>query len=173
MADTYTLISSVTVGAGGASSIDFTSIPATYTDLLVKISARGDSTSNIGAIALYASINGLTTNRTWRRIYALGSSAGSDNGTNTTISAVNTNAGTSTASTFTNGEMYIPNYAGSTNKSFSVDFATENNSATLNELDLLAGLWSSTAAINQITLTCSAGNFMQYSTAYLYGIKNS
>ena len=42
MADTYTLISSVTVGAGGASSIDFTSIPATYTDLLVKFSLRTD-----------------------------------------------------------------------------------------------------------------------------------
>ena len=40
MANTYTLISSVTVGSGGASSIDFTSIPATYTDLCLVWSGR-------------------------------------------------------------------------------------------------------------------------------------
>ena len=40
MAVTHNLISTITVGSGGAASIDFTSIPQTYTDLLVKISLR-------------------------------------------------------------------------------------------------------------------------------------
>ena len=40
MATTFTKIASVTVGSGGASSIDFTSIPSTYTDLCVKLSTR-------------------------------------------------------------------------------------------------------------------------------------
>ena len=37
MANTYVAIATVTVGSGGAASIDFTSIPATYTDLVVKL----------------------------------------------------------------------------------------------------------------------------------------
>ena len=54
--NTYVLLSSVTVGAGGASSINFTSIPATYTDLVLKISARTNST---GAGSTYKiSLNG-------------------------------------------------------------------------------------------------------------------
>ena len=40
MATTYTLISSVTVGSGGAANIEFTSIPSTYTDLLLKYYLR-------------------------------------------------------------------------------------------------------------------------------------
>ena len=54
---TYTLISSVTVGAGGASSIDFTSIPSTYTDLLVKISARSTLNELNGGHAVGLKIN--------------------------------------------------------------------------------------------------------------------
>ena len=42
MPNTFTLIASSTVGAGGASSIDFTSIPSTYTDLVIKASLRSD-----------------------------------------------------------------------------------------------------------------------------------
>jgi hypothetical protein len=36
MATTYEIIASVTVGSGGAANIEFTSIPATYTDLVLK-----------------------------------------------------------------------------------------------------------------------------------------
>ena len=79
----------------------------------------------------------------------------------------------STANTFANGEFYIPNYAGSTNKSVSADGVTENN-ATAARATLTAGLWSNTAAINQITLLpIAGGTFAQYSTATLYGISNS
>jgi hypothetical protein len=53
-----TLISSVTVGSGGAADIEFTSIPATYTDLLVKISIR-NATS--GATRVYVRFNGAST----------------------------------------------------------------------------------------------------------------
>ena len=45
MANTYTLIASNTVGSGGAASISFSSIPSTYTDLLVKISTRDNTGS--------------------------------------------------------------------------------------------------------------------------------
>ena len=54
---TYTLISTVTVGAGGAASIDFNSIPGTYTDLLLVVSVRSTrpAATNDG---LFMSING-------------------------------------------------------------------------------------------------------------------
>ena len=43
MATTFTKIASVSVGSGGAATMSFTSIPSTYTDIVVKLSARGDA----------------------------------------------------------------------------------------------------------------------------------
>ncbi len=74
--------------------------------------------------------------------------------------------------TFANGEIYIPNYTASVNKSVSIDSVTENN-ATSAIAALDAGLWANTAAITSINLNGNNGNFVQYSTAYLYGIVKS
>ena len=168
MANTYTLIASSTVGSGGASSIDFTSIPATYTDLVLKFSLRDGTYASTLATA-YVKFNNTTANRSTRWLYGNGSAAGSGNASNMYLPNIPGN--TATASTFGNGELYIPNYAGSTNKSSSADVVPEGNTSST-YMSLVANLWSDTSAINQITLT-SDGNFAQYSTAYLYGIKNS
>jgi hypothetical protein len=48
MATTYEIISSVTVGSGGAANIEFTSIPATYTDLYVLASIRSNRSGTYG-----------------------------------------------------------------------------------------------------------------------------
>jgi hypothetical protein len=75
-----------------------------------------------------------------------------------------------TASTFASADIYIPNYTSSDYKSISIDTVTEKN-ATDAYMRLTAGLWSNTAAITSIGLNCSAsGNFVQYSTFYLYGV---
>lgn len=155
-----TLITSVTVGAGGAATIDFTSIPGTYTDLVVLLSARATSTT----ATITLSINGSTTSFTGR--YLQGNGASSTSTTSTTLIG-NSDISTDTANTFSNLQLYIPNYAGSTNKSFSVDTVTENNAATA-YTQIFAGLWSNTNAITQVTLNLA--NFAQYSTAYLYGL---
>lgn len=167
MATTYTLISSVTVGAGGASSIDFTSIPSTYTDLCLLVSSR--SSASAGTDLGLIGFNGSTASFTNKYLGGNGSIAYSGSYARY-IGDIN--AATSTASTFTNLQIYIPNYAGSSNKSFSSDTAMETN-ATGGVLALAAGLWSNTAAINQVTLTFNTGSFVQYSTAYLYGISKS
>lgn len=167
---TMTLISTVTVGAGGASSIDFSSIPQTYTDLQLVVSARstitGTTYEDVG-IKFNSSSSGYTE----RQIYANGSSAGSNANFFTSygyIGGVGSNS--NTANTFGNCGVYIPNYTGSSNKSFSVDNVTENN-ATGAFMNLVANLWSNTAAITSISLfPVSANTFMQYSTASLYGI---
>jgi hypothetical protein len=167
MANTMTLISSVTVGAGGAASIDFTSIPATYTDLCIKASFRSDYSGQ--GIALRINPNSSGANMTAKVLLGSGSSASSFSDTIAYASSV---ADTSTANTFGNVEWYIPNYAGSTNKSISVDFVTETN-ASAAIMGLSAGLWSITTAISSLSLLTTAGNLKQYSTAYLYGIKNA
>lgn len=168
MALTYVKIASVTVGAGGASSIDFTSIPNTYTDLCLKISLRsatgdGDSSHTVGL-----TFNGVSTNRNARNLSAYGTTVYSDTGTAIIAGFMNGLGGT--ANTYNNCEIYIPNYTGSTNKSISLDKVNESNTSSGNSLSLTAGLWSNSAAINQITLTPDAGNFTQYSSATLYGI---
>jgi hypothetical protein len=168
MATTYTLISSVTVGSGGAANIEFTSIPSTYTDLVLKLSGRSDrsQTTEFLSINLNSSASNFTNlylEGTGTTVYS-GSFAGY-------IGSIP--AATATASTFGSFEVYLPNYAGSNNKSMSSDSVSENN-LNLAYSDLIAGLWSQTAAITSVKLvTNNASNFVQYSTAYLYGISNA
>ena len=164
----YVLLEKITVGAAGASSVTFSGIPQTgYTDLVVKASTRGDSTG-----AAFTSIrllpNGSSANGSTRWIRGNGATASSDVDTTGIYSGESDTAG-ATASTFANIEWYIPNYAGSTYKSFSIDSAHENNVTTA-YLHLVAGLWSDVSAITSITLDLSAGSFVQYSTFYLYGV---
>ena len=170
MPNTFELIASSTVGAGGAASIDFTSIPSTYTDLCIKVSARTSNTPANPWQSFYCYFNNDTTggNYTGRAVYGTGSAAGSEaNG----IVLFATNAA-ATASTFANSEIYIPNYTSSNQKSASADNGTENN-ATAALAYLGALKWSGTAAVNRLTLTTVTGTFVQYSTAYLYGVKNA
>jgi len=171
---TYTQIGTAqVVGAGGASSIDFTTIPSTYTDLVIKLSLRGSDANNY--VNSRITFNGSGSGYTSKLLYGLGSgSPGSLN--NSVTNAVDFSSyGTgslATSSTFGNAEIYIPNYTASTNKSLSVDAVSENN-ATAAIAALTAGLWSNSAAINQITITPAVGTFVQHSTAYLYGVSNA
>ena len=167
MANTFELIASYTA-TGSVASIDFTSIPSTYTDLCLKLSIRDNLASQADFILV--SFNGSTASFSSKLIEGNGASVSSGS---TARAAGLANAATATASTFANTEIYIPNYAGGTNKSYSVDSVSENN-ATTSYADIFAGLWSNTAAINQVTIYPNSGTlFVQYSTAYLYGVKNA
>ena len=163
--------STVTVGSGGAATIDFTSIPSTYTDLVVKISPRSTGTST--ARGIFVTFNSSTSGYTDRFFRGDGSGviSGTNNGGGTKIYLGEATASAATSNTFSNIEIYIPNYAGSTNKSVSVDSVQEQN-ATEAYATLVAGLLSNTAAITAISLTTTS-NFAEHSTATLYGIKNS
>jgi hypothetical protein len=167
MANTYTKIASVSVGVLGSATIDFTSIPATYTDLLVKISGR-----EVTGIQLYFTmqINGVATNQATKELRGSGTAASS--GTNT-IATLDQNGSGTTASVFGSADIYIPNYASTTTyKAISIDSVSENNAAAA-YMRLSAGLWSSNSAINQLTFYASSGNIAQYSTATLYGISKT
>ena len=163
----YNLISTTTVGSGGASTIVFSGIPQTFTDLKVVFSGRRSNAAG----SFYVSFNGVTTNLSSRRLEGSGSAASSATD-GSFIFAYGINASSYTASVFGSAEIYVPNYTGSTNKSVSIDSVTENN-ATEAYSTLVAGLWSNTAAITSLTISLSSGSINQYSSASLYGIKNS
>jgi hypothetical protein len=168
MATTYTLIDKTTVGSGGVSSITFSSIPQTYTDLKLVCSTRSNVSQVYEIVRL--NFNGLTTNQSSRWIEGSGSSATS--ATSTRIDNFGT-GNTATSSTFANTEFYIPNYTSSNFKSISGDGVGENN-ATFALSGLFASLWSSTAAITSIEVDPQDGSaWLEFSSFYLYGIKNS
>jgi hypothetical protein len=167
MPATYKKIASVTVTASTAAAIEFTSIPATYTDLLLLSSTR----SSTGTVNFRISFNGSTTGYTSKLLYGDGSSAlSANNAVTTAIDYSNyANSSAETASTFSNNQVYIPNYAGSTNKSVSVDTVREHN-ATAALVGMTTGLWSNTSAITSIKIEGDSASYVQHSTATLYGI---
>jgi hypothetical protein len=171
MANTFIKIASTTVGSGGAASIDFTSIPSTYTDLVIKLSSRIGSAADRDGVLL--TFNNNTSNYSFRRLYGYDSNliAADAASAQSSIAVGNTTANNATANTFGSHEIYVPNYAVSNFKSVSAETVAENNSSSSWVLLLNASLWSDTAAINRVTLTPLSSTFMQYSTATLYGIK--
>jgi len=174
MSANYVFLEKVTVGAS-VSSVTFNNIPQTgYTDLVVKCSIRGDSSPGGAPNPLAVKFG--TTNNSSIFLYGNGSSAASSS----TSSSWDSNGGFvghfndsgTTANTFSNLELYLPNYTSSNYKSFSVDAVVENNASGHIYSDLTAGLISNTAAISTISFAPSSGygNFVQYSTFSLYGI---
>jgi hypothetical protein len=182
MPNTYTPIASSILSASAA-SVTFSSIPTSYTDLLVIYSIRGDASyeSNNGD-ALAMRINGSTTAEySVRALRGQGTSADSiSRVTGNADSFIRTYGGVAsnsyTASSFSSGQIYIPNYQLSQNKPISTYTVAENNSSTTNMLASNAQLWQNTSVINSLEFTYtfnSASRFVSGSSFYLYGIKNS
>ena len=172
MATTYTLISS-NVLTSPTASITFSSIPQTYTDLVILASVRTERNVNAnGYITVYFNNSLSNFSRT-----ALRNNSGTVSSYRTTGLAlpVNSIEGSNTANTFTPLEIYIPNYTNSSNKPLLALSRKENNSTSVLQ-DTDAVLWSGTAAITSIKLDTYDGsgeNISTYSSFYLYGIKNS
>jgi hypothetical protein len=145
------------------SSITFSNIPQTYTDLVLKVSARTtfSSTSDFNIEP-----NGSAANLTGKRIYGTGTSVLSDSATWELTNGTDT-----TSNTFINTEVYFPNYASSNYKSFSSDGVMENN-ATFAYSYIMSHLWADNTPISSLTIRSGAGNFVAGSTFYLYGISN-
>jgi hypothetical protein len=166
MAANYVLLEKITVGAAGASSVTFSSIPQTgYTDLVIKYSLRFTD-AGFSNSALFR-LNGSTTNYTRRVLEGDGAGvATSYGGASSAWSTTDLNAAGSIANTFGNCELYISNYASSNYKS-ALMYATMENNAATSYMTLNALLWSDTTAISSISCT---GNLAQYSTFSLYGV---
>ena len=174
---TYILIASQTL-ASSASSVTFSSIPQTYTDLKLMVSAR----SNYAAVTdvFYGQINSNSSLiYSGTSLYGNGSSAGSTRTSGTNFLDVNgfpnamiINGANSTSNIFSNKEFYFPNYTSSQNKPASSLGATENN-ATAGYVEIDAFLARDTNPITSIAFGFGNGSLIAGSSFYLYGIKNS
>jgi hypothetical protein len=169
---TYKLIASQVVGSGGASSITFSNIPQTFTDLKIVCSVNDGGSGN----GIYYQMgNGTvdTTSGNYAYMYIQGTGTASTAGQNTSTTvnyAGIVDAGNSSA--FGTVEIYIPNYTTSNTKPSFTDSVSEAN-ATNAYAQLQSNVWKGTSAVNIIKLTPTSGSFIQYSTFYLYGINNS
>lgn len=155
-----TLIASQVVGAGGVSSITFSAIPATFTDLVIVYNGKS------GASLV---LNGVTTGGLYSRRYLVGSGGGAP----TSSSATGANAFDAVWSYWGSetqmfGRVHIPNYTSSLNKSIGAETTSEINATNI-QMQYFTGLFASTSAITSVTIS-GLGTIPQYSTAYLYGL---
>lgn len=166
MASTYELINSVEVGSGGTTAINFTSIPQTFTDLLIKVSAR------MSTADWKSYYNGNTSNYNVTFLYGDGSSSASYRSTVFGYIGL-TNRTSDTSNVFGNADIYIANYATSQYKQIE-QFGVSENDATGAYINVTGQFWNDTSPITSITLTqYTGGTISQYTTAYLYGISNA
>jgi hypothetical protein len=163
-----TLVSTVTVGAGGAASIEFTGIAGTGKDLLLLVSPI-DPANNYKQLIF--NLNDDELNLSGRRLQGSGSSASSGTNTGDTgddgIQLGQVSIPSNTANTPASFSIYVANYASSSTKSFSVDRAMENN-ATEAYMGIFAGRYNSSSAVTAVKLKIQDTTFSQHSTASLY-----
>ena len=168
----YESIATYTVGAGGVSSIDFTSIPSTYKHLQVRVLTRGTSTVN--AVCMRFNTDTTTANYNGHILYGDGSSAAATNpGTNPYMQIGSMPTSSAGANIFGASVMDILDYT-STNKYKTVRSLAGYDLNGSGYMVLWSGVWmKSPETITTVTLLPNAatGNFAQYSSFALYGIK--
>jgi len=176
---TYTLISS-NVLSSSAASVTFSAIPATYTDLVLRASAKTDGTGTYGANSLLIRFNGDSS-----AIYsATELLATYDGSSNLVLSSNITGASyvrgrylnelANPTNVFGSCELYVPSYTASQSKQVSLSGVTERNTAGIDGINTTAGLYTSNTAISSITALCTgADSFVSGSSFYLYGVSNA
>ena len=166
-------IATITVGAGGASSIEFTSIPGTYQHLQVRVVARSTASDTNNDMRMQ--VNSDTgSNYAYHLLDGNGSSAsafGLASQSNPTVIYRAMTAANATASVFGASIIEILDYA-STSKTKTARGLGGHDRNGAGVISLNSVLWNSTSAITSIKLTTSASNFAQHSTAALYGIRS-
>lgn len=174
MAATYVPIASTTL-ATTAASVTFSAIPATYTDLMVRVSTRssGASTQSNLAVELNSDSSSLYS-ATF--LFMTGVTPYSQGWSGDTYARTygNTVGSTATSNTFSNFELYLPSYTASQNKPISTFGVTENNSTNNASITVTANLYRSTTAISAIRFfNNDSSNFVSGCTFHLYGISNT
>ena len=165
-------IATVTVGSGGASSIEFTSIPGTYQHLQVRLVARNAAAVNDNSVLI--SLNGNTTGGSYTSHYLRGSGSSATAGADTSTRILGRDlipGANRSASIFGTGIYEILDYANTSKNTTTRLFGGHDTNGAGFAL-LSSGVFMVTDAITSIALTISdATNFVQHSTAALYGIK--
>ena len=167
------LISSQTL-ASSAASVTFSSIPATYTDLVVRASIRTDNGSAADDTNL--TLNSDTTtnySKTWLRGSGTAADSYRTSSSDPTAMGGRIDGNTATSNTFGSYELYLPNYLSTTSKPIGIFTAQEDNT-TIAYINAYADLYRGTSAITTFKLAPTYGtNFLTGSSFYLYGISSS
>jgi hypothetical protein len=167
-------IATITVGSGGASNVEFTSIPGTYTHLQIRHinRATGSVTDSFNKLQF----NGDTGNNYYTH-YLLGTGTAVQSGANVPnvdfiYSGVNWGVTTITDTKFFAGAIIdILDYANTNKKTTSRTLSGIDGNGS-GQIDFTSGTWNNTAAVTSIKISVNSGtNFAQYSTFALYGIK--
>jgi len=168
----YDSIATTTVGAGGASSVDFTSIPSTYTHLQVRYLARGSFSGN--EIQIRMRLNSDTGNNYARHLLeGDGSTAAAYATASGSLMALGSiPAATGTASAFGAGVVDILDYANTSKYKTSRTLSGQDRNGA-GTIDLASSLWMNTNAVTTVSVFPDSGNFSQYSIVALYGIKGA
>jgi hypothetical protein len=158
--NTYEAIATQTVSGSSTTNITFSSIPGTYTDLVLIADATA-STSGQGMNLYFNGDAG--SNYSSTRLYANGSTATSDRQTSGTF--INFAIGS-----FNTGQLVVANIMNYSNTTTNKTLMLRQNTAGA-FVGALVGLWRNTAAITTIEIIISGGNYVVGSTFSLYGIK--
>jgi len=173
MASTYTLISSQVL-ASSAASVTFSSIPATYTDLVLRCSARSDGAVVDEEIKIVFNADTSTVySFTYLAADVTTTPSSSRFATRAFAWALFVDGASATANTFGNLEAYIPNYLSTASKPFSSFGVSETNAATP-IIAVTAALYQGSSGISSMALSPANGtNWVTNSSFYLYGISNA
>jgi hypothetical protein len=159
-----------TVGAGGVSSITFSSIPSTYTHLQIRgLCASTYALTN--GISLRVQINGVSTSSyAIHNINGNGSAAAAENGTsNPYLNAGYIVGSSAPANTFSAVIMDFLDYTNS-NKNPVMRSLGGSETNSVGQVGLFSGILATAGAISSITIF-TASNLAQYSSFALYGVK--
>jgi hypothetical protein len=172
MATTYKLITSAT--PNGVTSLTFSSIPATYTDLVIRASVRGDAPAFIGTLLIGLN-NDTGSNYSFDRMKA-------DCGTGSITSQILTglgfmyvqfnNAANSTVNSFAPMELLFAQYSTTSffKQMFGLGYQTNNQGSNLDTMATQTNWWTGTSAINRIDIALQSGVYLSGTRFDLYGI---
>lgn len=164
MANTYVALATTTA-SGSTGTITFSSIPSTYTDLVLVMNFANST----AAADTRVQFNGDTgTNYSYTYLAGSGSSASSGRSSNGT-SIQFSNGPTGSTTTNETAIMQIMNYANTTTYKTALTRVNVADGAYAG-VGANVGLWRSTSAITSLTFTMSTGNLTSSSTFSLYGI---
>ena len=167
----YDSIATVTVGAGGATSVSFTSIPATYQHLQI----RASFTTSTGGQVISARLNSDSgSNYTLHSLIGNGSAASAGASTSASYATI---FGRVVGTSATNPTALITDILDytNTNKNTTLRTLGGNDNNGSGELNFLSDLWLNTAAVTAIEISPYNGAvaFNQYSSFALYGIRGN
>jgi len=172
----YESIATTTVGSGGASSITFSSIPATYTHLQIRLLSKSTNTAATDDGIYFRFNSDATAKYTRHYLYGTGASVGAGGASTlqTFMSLGDTTTQGNGANIFGVTIVDVLDYA-NTNK-YKTGRGIGGYDANGSGINWVAsGSWQDTTAITSVTMTMVGGtyNFAEYSHAALYGIKGA